>query len=482
MVKKQFLSLVISASLAAAPAVSVMADTYDEIASAQAEKNAAEYALENTRDKIYTLNEERSALQYYLEELDGQIRDLSSQLESISGQITQKTVDIKKAKAAVKRAKINERKQYNSMVSRIQYLYENGSADLMSSLLSSKDVTSFLNKASEAQDLAQYDRTKLEEYKATKEAVIDKQLSLEADQKKLNELYAENEQALQDVKNLAASTDEQIESYTASISEAEYKASGLVEEIAWQRSQIAHLEARAAEEEAERERERIRAEEEARWEAEHADDSEDDETEDQDEESYDEDDSANDEESSYDEDDRDEESSDGDEDDRDDESSDDEDDRDDESSDDEEDGWDDESSDGEDDDSDDESSDEDDWDEESSDDDDDDWDDESSDDEDDGDSGSSSGEYLGNFTLTAYCWCAKCNGSAGQPTASGTTPRSGHTVAMGGVDFGTKLLINGTVYTVEDRGTPYGHVDIFMDSHEAALDFGLQYADVYRLN
>ena len=88
-------------------------------------------------------------------------------------------------------------------------------------------------------------------------------------------------------------------------------------------------------------------------------------------------------------------------------------------------------------------------------------------------------EYLGNFTLTAYCHCARCCGRAGAATASGVMPTSGHTVAMGGIDFGTKLLINGTIYTVEDRGTGYGHVDIFMDSHEAALQFGMQSADVY---
>ena len=90
-----------------------------------------------------------------------------------------------------------------------------------------------------------------------------------------------------------------------------------------------------------------------------------------------------------------------------------------------------------------------------------------------------SAEYLGNFTLTAYCNCARCCGTAGNATASGVMPTSNHTVAMGGIDFGTKLLINGTVYTVEDRGTPYGHVDIFMDSHSEALQFGMGSADVY---
>ena len=84
--------------------------------------------------------------------------------------------------------------------------------------------------------------------------------------------------------------------------------------------------------------------------------------------------------------------------------------------------------------------------------------------------------------MTAYCNCAVCCGTAGNPTASGVYPTSGHTVAMGGVDFGTQLLINGHVYTVEDRGTPYGHVDIYFDSHQEALNFGLQYADVYQLN
>ena len=94
----------------------------------------------------------------------------------------------------------------------------------------------------------------------------------------------------------------------------------------------------------------------------------------------------------------------------------------------------------------------------------------------------SSGTYLGNFTLTAYCNCEICCGTAGNPTASGVYPTAGHTVAMGGVPFGTQLSINGTVYTVEDRGTPYGHVDIFFNNHSEALAFGLQSADVYQLN
>lgn len=93
------------------------------------------------------------------------------------------------------------------------------------------------------------------------------------------------------------------------------------------------------------------------------------------------------------------------------------------------------------------------------------------------------GEYLGTFKLTSYCSCPICCGVwSGGPTASGVMPAEGRTVAMAGVPFGTKLLINGYIYTVEDRGTPYGHVDIYKNSHEEAAQFGVQYAEVYLAN
>lgn len=92
------------------------------------------------------------------------------------------------------------------------------------------------------------------------------------------------------------------------------------------------------------------------------------------------------------------------------------------------------------------------------------------------------GKYLGNFKLTSYCACPICCGiwsDGTATTASGTTATEGRTVAMGGVPFGTKLVIGGLVYTVEDRGTPYGHVDIYKNNHQDALNFGVQHADVY---
>ena len=98
------------------------------------------------------------------------------------------------------------------------------------------------------------------------------------------------------------------------------------------------------------------------------------------------------------------------------------------------------------------------------------------------DQNASGEKYLGKFKITAYCNGSCCSGHSSGLTASGTVPVQGRTVAMNGIPFGTKLKINGSVYTVEDRGVPYGHVDIYFESHEDAMEFGRMYADVYQVN
>ena len=90
-------------------------------------------------------------------------------------------------------------------------------------------------------------------------------------------------------------------------------------------------------------------------------------------------------------------------------------------------------------------------------------------------------EELGTYKLTAYCACSKCCGKSDGITASGVKAKAGRTVAVKNLSFGTQLMINGEIYTVEDRGVGSGVVDIFFDSHSEALDFGVKYAKVYEV-
>lgn len=85
----------------------------------------------------------------------------------------------------------------------------------------------------------------------------------------------------------------------------------------------------------------------------------------------------------------------------------------------------------------------------------------------------------GDCRITFYCPCAKCCGKSDGITASGALATPNHTVAAGTLPFGTRLLIDGEEYVVEDRGVGDHQIDIFVSSHEEALQRGLYYTDVY---
>jgi 3D (Asp-Asp-Asp) domain-containing protein len=105
---------------------------------------------------------------------------------------------------------------------------------------------------------------------------------------------------------------------------------------------------------------------------------------------------------------------------------------------------------------------------------------------------------LGEFVLTAYCPCVQCceiwsaehprnrnNPNFVQRTAGGNIAEAGRTVAATvNLPFGTELYIEGHgVYIVEDRGVPRRDlIDIFFDTHEEALAFGRQTAEVWMAN
>lgn len=91
----------------------------------------------------------------------------------------------------------------------------------------------------------------------------------------------------------------------------------------------------------------------------------------------------------------------------------------------------------------------------------------------------------GVYKVTAYCACSKCCGWATGITASGARATANHTIAAPSTfSFGTKVVINGITYTVEDRGGAIqgNRIDVYMDSHTEALQWGVRYLYVEVLN
>lgn len=90
---------------------------------------------------------------------------------------------------------------------------------------------------------------------------------------------------------------------------------------------------------------------------------------------------------------------------------------------------------------------------------------------------------LGEFKLTAYCTCGKCCGEwADGTTYTGTQATAGRTVAVDPkvIPLGSTVIINGDEYIAEDIGGAIkgNRIDVLLDTHQEALQFGVQYADV----
>lgn len=104
-------------------------------------------------------------------------------------------------------------------------------------------------------------------------------------------------------------------------------------------------------------------------------------------------------------------------------------------------------------------------------------------------------ESLGEFKLTAYCSCESC---CGQWALDRPVDEEGHQIVIGAsgeqliegvsiavdkevIPYGTTVVINGKEYIAHDCGGAIkeNRIDVYMASHEAALEFGVQYAEVF---
>lgn len=399
--------------------------TQQQITDAQNKQEETQSSLEKTQELIAELEKKKEKSEEYLEELNTQLGKLKEELSTLQSAYDDKQAELDVLQAELAQARINEEEQYEAMKIRIQYMYENSIADAMFSLFSCESIAEFLNQAENISKMTEYDRDMLHTYTETKTYIEEKEEQVQAEKDAIAVLQAECLDRQDAIGELIQATYNQIREYQSDLQAQESAESKLLEQINQQQDEINALLKKAKEEEAARiqAEKKAAAEKAAREAAERAE-------------------AARKEaeaaakaaaEAKAEEErkaaekaaaeaaakaEAEREAAEKAEKEK----------------------------------------------------------------EEKEKEEASKGEYLGRFKLTAYCPCSKCCGKSDGITASGTVATQGRTVAMSGVPFGTKLSVNGKIYIVEDRGTAYGHIDVFMNSHQEALNFGVQYADVYQLN
>ena len=231
----------------------------------------------NQNNKQDELNSEKNKTQDEIDELERQLDKLLAELEIINKKADELVVNIGKANEALETEEQNSEIQYRDMKLRIQYMYENQTASIKESLISSEDMGEFLNAADYYQKIYDYDRDKLEEIAATIKRIeeLTQQLNMElaeveevqkqmyAKENEINDLVSSKEFDISQLNSRIATAAQAAAAAAQARKEAEDEEARLA---AQEKKLVEQAEAAAAEEAKLREQEdaQRRAEEEAR--------------------------------------------------------------------------------------------------------------------------------------------------------------------------------------------------------------------------
>lgn len=93
------------------------------------------------------------------------------------------------------------------------------------------------------------------------------------------------------------------------------------------------------------------------------------------------------------------------------------------------------------------------------------------------------GDSIGEYTIDYYCSCETCRAKASKVKATGTPIVEGQTIAVDPdeIPYGTKVIIDGHVFTAEDYDTSgkEKHISIYVNDHETAQKLNEKKAEVH---
>ena len=167
-------------------------------------------AIKNKRDKAKS---EVTSLQADMTEVMKHIDELESSLIEKGEEITKATEDLEKAKK-------KEKKQYESMKLRIKYIYEEGDYTAIEKIMESGSITELLSRAEYVQSVHNYDRKQLNEYVSNKEKISNLKEKLETEQEQLEEDQEEFAKKKEDLNDLIASKQSEVEDLDSQLQEA----------------------------------------------------------------------------------------------------------------------------------------------------------------------------------------------------------------------------------------------------------------------
>ena len=237
----------IQASSASTEKVTEDAASTKSLQEAQDEKAQLEKALKEAQGTIEDLQDSKGDIESKVTELNQQLIDISARITDLENQLTAKSEDIQETKDELAGAKEREAQQYADMKVRIQFMYENGQTSYLEALLSSRNISEFLNSADYIAQIQSYDRQKLTEYQDTVESIVNLEAQLEQEYTDLEALKSTVESNKATVAAMMRQKESELADISGDIEDAQSDADYYAAEIQAQEELIAAIKRAEAE-------------------------------------------------------------------------------------------------------------------------------------------------------------------------------------------------------------------------------------------
>jgi len=217
--------------------------TKQDVEAARKKAGSLEQEKKEVEEALKGLEGLKSDAAAYVKKLDGELLRVNDELDELSGQITEKEAEISSTQAELETAKQVEADQYAAMKLRIKYMYEQGDTSFLDMLLQSENLMQMFNRAEYIRKISEYDRQKMDEFVATKEAIADHEVKLSAEHEELVQLQDQTKAKQQSVETLLAKKNQELKSFESQINAAQGQISAYEKDIQAQENKVKQLEA-----------------------------------------------------------------------------------------------------------------------------------------------------------------------------------------------------------------------------------------------
>lgn len=232
----------------AVPTIAYATTTQEKLDQAKQEKEELQNQIDENQENLEGLKEERNTLQGELQTLNNNLSTISSNLEDLEEQIATKEEEIEVTTQLLDDAIMQADGQYEAMKVRIQFMYERGDTTYLEILLNAGSFADMLNAAEYIEELTEYDRIKLEEYKEIRDSIQLLQEQKIAEKAELDALKVQVEAEKSRVSGLVSQTRTNISNYSDQISDAEAAALAYEAEMKKKEEDIQYLQKKLEEE------------------------------------------------------------------------------------------------------------------------------------------------------------------------------------------------------------------------------------------